>query len=160
MRTLKNKIHKYMTSVSKIVYVDKLDDTVNKYNKTYHSTIKVKPVAVKLDAYIDSSKEVNNIDPKFKVGNVVRISKYKNDFDKGYTTNWSEEVFVIKKVKLLCCGHMLLMILMEQILLEPFMKKSCKRLIKKSLELKKQSREKMINYMLNGKVMIIRLIVG
>ena len=87
IRTLKNKIYKYMTSISKNVYIDKLDDIVNKYNNTYHSTIKMKPVDVKSNTYIDSSKEINNKDPKFKIGDFVRISKYKNIFAKGYTPN-------------------------------------------------------------------------
>ena len=65
----------------------------------YHKTIKMKPVYVKDNTYIDFEKEVNDKDPKFKVGNNVRISKYKNIFVKGYTTNWSEEVFVISKTK-------------------------------------------------------------
>ena len=97
IRTLKNKIYKYMTSISKNVYIDKLDDIVNKYNNTYHSTIKMKPVDVKSNTYIDSSKEINDKDPKFKIGDIVRISKYKNIFVKDYVPNWSEEVFVIKK---------------------------------------------------------------
>ena len=59
----------------------------------------MKPVDVKDNTYIDSSKEVNDKDPKFKVDDHVSISKYKNIFTKGYTPNWSEEVFVIKKVK-------------------------------------------------------------
>ena len=88
-----------MTSISKNVYFDKLDDIVNEYNHTYHRTIKMKPIDVRNNTYIDSNKEVNDKDPKFKVGDHVRISKYKNIFAKGYTLNWSEEVFVIKKVK-------------------------------------------------------------
>ena len=88
-----------MTSVSEIVYIDKLDDIVNEYNNSYHRTIKMKPVDVKDNAYIDSSKEVNDKDSKFKVGDHVRLSKYKKIFTKGYTPNWSEEVFVIKEVK-------------------------------------------------------------
>ena len=99
IRTLKTKIYKYMTSVSKNVYIDKLDDIVNEYNNTYHRTIKMKPVDVKDNAYIDFNKEVNDKDPKFKVGDHVRISKYKNIFTKGYTSKCSEEVFVIKKLK-------------------------------------------------------------
>ena len=99
IRTLKTKIYKFMTSVSKNVYINKLDDIVNEYNNTYHRTIKMKPVDVKDNTYIDFKKEVNDKDPKFKVGDHVRISKYKNIFAKGYTPNWSEEVFVIKKVK-------------------------------------------------------------
>ena len=97
IRTFKNIIYKYMTSVSK--NIDKLDDIANKYNNTYHSTIKMKPVDVKSNTYIDSCKEINDKDPNFKIGDIVRISKYKNIFAKGYTPNWSEEVFVIKKVK-------------------------------------------------------------
>ena len=98
-RTLKSKIYKHMTSISKNVYIDKLDDIVDKYNNTYHTTIKMKPIDVKDNTYINTDKETNNKNPKFKVGDRVRISKYKNIFAKGYAPNWSEEVFVIKKVK-------------------------------------------------------------
>ena len=88
-----------MTSIPKHVYIDKLDDIVNKYNNTYLRTIKMKPVDVKSSTYIDSSKEVNDKDPKCKISDIVRISKHKNIFAKDYAPNWSEEVFVIKKVK-------------------------------------------------------------
>ena len=89
-----------MTSISKTVCIDKLNDMVNEYNNNaYHRTIKMKPVDVKDNTYTNFKKEVNDKDPKFKVGDHVRISKYKNIFAKGYTPNWSEEVFVIKKVK-------------------------------------------------------------
>ena len=99
IRTLKSKIYKYMTSTSKNVYIDQLDDIVDKYNNTYHSAIKMKPVDVKSSMYIDSSKDINNKDPKFKNNDIVRISKYKNIFPKGFVPNWSEEVFIIAKVK-------------------------------------------------------------
>ena len=99
IRTLKAKTYRYMTSTPKKMYIDKLDDIVNEYNNTYHRTIKMKPVDVKDNTYIDFKKEVNDKDPKFKVGDHVRISKYKIIFAKGYTPNCSEEVFVIKKVK-------------------------------------------------------------
>ena len=62
-----------MTSRLKNVYIDKLDDIVNKYNNTCHSTIKMKPVDVKSSTYINSSKEINDKDPKFKIGDIVRI---------------------------------------------------------------------------------------
>ena len=88
-----------MTATSKNVYINKLDDIVNEYNNTYHGTIKMKPVDVKDNTYINFKKEVNDKGSKFKVGNHVRISKYKNIPAKGYTPNWSEEVFVIRKVK-------------------------------------------------------------
>ena len=74
-------------------------DIVNKYNNTYHRTIKMKPDDVKPSTYIESSKEINYENPKYKTGDIVRISKYKNIFAKGYVPNYSEEVFVIKKVK-------------------------------------------------------------
>ena len=73
--TLNTKVYKYMTSVSKNVYIDKLDDIVDEYNNTYHRTIKMKPVDVKDNTYIDFNKEVNDKDPKFNVGDHVRISK-------------------------------------------------------------------------------------
>ena len=88
-----------MTSISKSVYIDKLGNILNEYNNTYHRTIKMKPVNAKDDTYNDFKKEVNDKDPKFKVGDHVRISKYKNIFAKGYTPNSSEEVFVINKIK-------------------------------------------------------------
>ena len=66
---------------------------------TYHRTIKMKPIDVKDNTYINIDKEVNDKDPKFKVGDHVRILKYKNIFAKGYTPNWSEEIFVIKRIK-------------------------------------------------------------
>ena len=73
VRTLKNKIYNHMTGVSKNVYIVKLDDIVNEYNNAFHRTINMKPVDVKDDAYIDSSKEVNDKDPKFKIGDQVKI---------------------------------------------------------------------------------------
>ena len=99
IRKIKNKIYKCMTSISKNVYIDKLDDIVHKYNNKKHRTIKMKPIDAKDNTYIDFGKEVNDNDPKFKVGDHVRISKYKNIFAKGYTPNWSEEIFVIKRIK-------------------------------------------------------------
>ena len=87
IRTLKTKIYKYTTSISKNVYIDKLDNIVNEYNNTYHRTIKMKPADVKDNPYFDFKKEVNDKDAKFKVGDHVRISKYKNIFTKGYTPN-------------------------------------------------------------------------
>ena len=98
IRTLKNKIYKHMTAISKNVYVDVLDDIVNKYNNTVHKTIKMKPIDVIDDSFAEYNKDSNKKDPKFKVGDHVRISKYKNIFAKRYAPNWSEEVFVINKI--------------------------------------------------------------
>ena len=88
-----------MTSISKNVYIDKLDDIVNEYNNTYHRTIKMNPIDAKDNTYINIGKEVNDKDPKFKVADHVRITKHKNIFAKDYASNWSEEIFVIKEIK-------------------------------------------------------------
>ena len=88
-----------MISVSKNVYIHKLHDIVDEYNNTYHRTIKMKSVDVKDDTYINFKKEVNDRNPKFKIGDHVRIFKCKNIFAKGYTPNWSEEAFVVSKIK-------------------------------------------------------------
>ena len=99
IRTLKNKTYKYMTAISKNVYIYQLDDIVYEYNNIYHRAIKMKPADVKDNTYIDFDKEVNNKDPKLKFGDHVRISKYKNIFATGYMPNWSEELFTISKIK-------------------------------------------------------------
>ena len=97
--TLKNKIYRHMTAISKNVYFDVLDDIVDKYNNTYHKAIKMKPIDVKSDSFAEYNEESNEKDPKYKVSDHVRISKYKNSFGKGYAPNWSEEVFVVKNIK-------------------------------------------------------------
>ena len=110
IRTLKSKIYKYMTSISKNVYIDKLDDIVNEYNMEYHTTIKMKPLDVKDNTYINTDKEINNKDPKFKVGDRVRIPKYKNIFAKGYTQTGLKKYLLLKKLKILFLGLMSLKI--------------------------------------------------
>ena len=99
IKTLKNKIYKHMAAISRNVYYDVLDDIVKKYNNTWHSTIKMKPKDVKDNNFTVYIEESNEKDPKFKMGYHVRISKYKNIFAKGYTPNWSEEIFIVNKVK-------------------------------------------------------------
>ena len=99
IRTLKNIIFKHMTAISKNVYFDVLDDIVNKYNNTIHRTIKMKPIDVTNVSFAECNEESNKRNSKFKVGDRVRISKYKNIFAKGYAPNWSEEIFLIKNVK-------------------------------------------------------------
>ena len=88
-----------MTAISKNVYFDVLDDIVDEYNNTYHKTIKMKPIDVRDDSFAEYNEKSNKKDPKFKIGDHVRISKYKNIFSKGYAPNWSEEIFVVKKIK-------------------------------------------------------------
>ena len=90
-----------MNSVSKNVYIHKLDDIVNEYKNIYHRTIKMKLKVndIKDNTFINIDTEINHKYPKFKVGDHVRISKYKNIFATGCTPNWSDEVFVIKEIK-------------------------------------------------------------
>ena len=97
--TLKNKTLKNMTSKSNNMYIDKLHDVVNKYNNTYHSTIKMKHVDVNLTTFINFGMENNDKGPKFKVGGPLRVSKHKSIFAKDYVSNQSKEVSVIKKVE-------------------------------------------------------------
>ena len=95
IRTLKNKIYKQITAVSKKA----LDDIVNQYNNTVHRTIKIKPNDVTNDSFAEYNEESNKKDPKFKICDHVTISKYKNIFAKGYTPNWSEEDFFVSRIK-------------------------------------------------------------
>ena len=97
MRTLKNKLYKHMVATGKNVYYDVLDDVVHEYNNTKHNTIKMKPkdVADNKRVYLD---EHNEKDSRFKVGDRARISKFKNIFAKGYTPNWSREIFFVDKI--------------------------------------------------------------
>ena len=99
IRTLKNKIFKHMTAISKNVCFDVLDDIVNKYNNTVRRTIKMKRMDVTPDSYAEYNEKFNEKDPKFRFGDRVRISKDKNIFAKRYIENWSEEVFIITKIK-------------------------------------------------------------
>ena len=94
----------------------------------------MKPIDVKDNTYIDFGKEVNDRDPKFKVGDHVRISKYKNIFAKGYTPNWSEEIFVIKEIKNKVLCTIVINDLNKKHSLEHSMKTSCKGQTKKNLE--------------------------
>ena len=102
IRAVKNKIYKHMTSISKNFYNDELADIVNKYNNRSHRTIKMKLIDVKNNTYIDFGKTVNDKDPKFKIGDHVRISKYKNSFAKSYIPDWFEELFVIRTMGTSC----------------------------------------------------------
>ena len=99
IRKLKNKIFKQMAAISTDIYFDVLDNIVNKYNNTAHRTIKIKPTRVTSDSYAESNEDSNVTKLKFKVGDNARVSKYKKFFALGYTQNWSEEVFIITKIK-------------------------------------------------------------
>ena len=98
IRTLRSKLYRHMTAIGKNVYYDVLDDVVNKYNNTKHSTIKMKPIDVRDNNKIVYIDEHNEKRSRFKVNDKVRISKFKNIFSKGYTPNWSKEIFIVDKI--------------------------------------------------------------
>ena len=98
IRTLKNKNLQIQDLYQKMyILINQMTQLISPI--IYHSTIKTKSVYIKSSTYIDSSKEIDNKDPEFKIGDIIRIPKYKNIFAKGYVPNWSVEVFVIKNVK-------------------------------------------------------------
>ena len=120
IRILKNKTYKYLTSISKKMYIEKIDDVVDKYNNTYLIAIEMKSVDAKLSAYIESL--VKKLMIMIKIGDVIRISIYKNISVRLYS-NWSAEVFLTKQVKkTLCYEHMLLVILKVKKMFERFTK--------------------------------------
>ena len=149
-----------MTSVPNKVCLNKLDDIVDEYNNTYHRTIKMKPVDVKDNTYIDFEKEVNDKDPKFKVGDHVRISKYKNIFAKGYTPNWSEEVFVVSKIKNTVPWTYLINYLNREELIGVFYEKELQKTNEKEFKIEKVIKRKGDKLYVKWKGMIIHLIAG
>ena len=121
-----------MTAVSKNVYFDVLDDIINKYNNKVYRTIKMKPTDVTSDSYAEYNEDSNKKNPKFKVGDHVKISKYKNIFAKGYAPNWWEEVFIISKIKNTVPWTYVVSELSGEEITEVFTKKNCKKLVKKN----------------------------
>ena len=97
-----------MTSISKNVCVDKLDDKVNQYNNKYHRKIEINPVDVKSNTYINSVKKINNKDPKFKIGDIARISKFKKILQKAMFQISLKKLLLLQKLKILFPGHMLI----------------------------------------------------
>ena len=142
------------------MYIDKLDDIVNECNNTYQRTIKMKPVYVKDNTYIDFEKEVNNKDPKFKIGDHVTISKYKNNFAKGYTPNWSEEVFIVSKIKNTVPWTYVINDLNGEEITGTFYKKELQRTNQKEFRIEKALRKKGNNLYVKWKGYDIHLIAG
>ena len=149
-----------MTSISKNVYIDKLDNKVNEYNNTNHRIIKMKPIDVKKNTFINTGKEVNDKDHKFKVGDRVRISKYKNIFAKSYNPNWSEEIFVIKKSKNTVPWTYVINDLNGEEIIGKFYEKDLQKTNQEEFRIQKVTEKKETSYMSNGKDMIIHLIAG
>ena len=142
------------------MYIDKLDDIVNECNNTYQRTIKMKPVYVKDNTYIDFEKEVNNKDPKFKIGDHVIISKYKNNFAKGYTPNWSEEVFIVSKIKNTVPWTYVINDLNGEEITGTFYEKELQRTNQKEFRIEKALRKKGNNLYVKWKGYDIHLIAG
>ena len=134
IRTLKNKILKRMETVSKNVYFNLLDDIANKYENAVHRSIKMKPINVTSNSYAEYNEDSNVTKPKFKVDDRVRISKYKNIFAKGYTQNWSEEVFVVSKIKNTVPWTYVVSDLNGELITGSFYEKELQKLIKKNSE--------------------------
>ena len=152
IRTFKTKIYKCMISISKTVYISKLDDIVNEHNNTYHRTIKMKPVDVKDNTYIGSIEEVNDKGPKLKFGDHVRISIHRNIFSKGFTPYLSEEVSVIKKVK--NTVPYVVNDLNGEEIVGTFYQKELQKTNQQEFRIEKVIKKRVISYMSNGKVMI------
>ena len=134
IRTLKDKILKRMETVSKNVYFNLLDDIANKYENAVHRSIKMKPINVTSNSYAEYNGDSNVTKPKFKVDDRVRISKYKNIFAKGYTQNWSEEVFVVSKIKNTVPWTYVVSDLNGELITGSFYEKELQKLIKKNSE--------------------------
>ena len=123
-----------MTAISKNVYFDVLDDIVNKHNNAVHTTIKMKPIGVTSDSYTEYNEDFDKKNSKFKVGDHVRILKYKNIVAKGYAPNWSEEVFVVSRIKNTVPWTYVVGDLNGEEITGRFYEKNCKKLLKKNSE--------------------------
>ena len=148
-----------MTAVSKNVCFGVLDAIVDEYNNTYHKTIKMKPIDVKPDSYAEYNVDSNEKSPRFKVGDHVRISKYKNIFAKGYAPNWSEEVFVISKIKNTVPWTVNNDLNVEEIV-GTFYEKELQKTNQEEFRIKKVIKKKEMTYMSNGKAMTMLLTAG
>ena len=142
------------------MYIDKQDDVVDEHGNTYQRIVKMIPVDVKDNTYIDFKKEVNNKDPKFKVGDHVRISKYKNIFAKGYMPNWSEEVFISSKIKNTVPWTYVINDLNGEEIIGTFYEKELQKTNQQKFRIEKVIKRNVINYLSSGKVMIVHLIAG
>ena len=120
----------------------------------------MRPVDVKDNTYINFKEEINDKDPKFKVGYHVRISKYKNIFAKGYTPNWSEEVFIVSKIKNTVPWRYVINDLNGKETTGTFHEKDLQKTNQQEFRIEKIAKRKGDNLYVNGRVMIFHLIVG
>ena len=134
-----------MNSISKSVYIDKSDYIVNKYNDTYHRTIKMRLGDVKSSTYVGFDKENNKESSKFKVSNLVRISKYKIIFTKDFAPGWSENIFVVEKVKITVSWTYVINDLNKEKIVSAFYKKQRQKANQKKFRVEKVIKQKAIN---------------
>ena len=142
-----------MTAISKNIYFDVLDGIVNKYNNTVHKTIKIKPIDVISDSYAECNEDSNE-----KLVSMLEFQGTKTFFLKDTLQIGRQKFLLLFKLKIQFHGLMWLVTWMAGLLLEVFMKKNCKKLVKKKLKQKKYLKEKVINC--KWKDIIIHLIVG
>ena len=142
IRTLKNKIFKHMTAISTKVYFDVLDDIVNKYNNTVHRAIKMKLIYVIDDSYAEYNQDFNKKYLKFRFGDHVRISEHKNIFAKGYAPNWSEEVFVVIRIKNTVPSTYIVSDLNGEEITESFYEKELQKTSQEKLRIEKELKSK------------------
>ena len=158
IRKLESKIFKHMTAVSK--NFDVLDDIVHKYKNRLHRTIKMKPIDVTSDSYAEYNEDSNITRPKFKVGDPVRIWKYKSIFAEGYTQNWSEEVFFVRKIKDTVPWIFVISDLNCEKIAGSFHERNYKNNSQEKFGIEKDLKVTGTNCMSNGKDRVIHLIVG
>ena len=149
-----------MTAISKNVYFDVLDDIVNKHNDTVHRTIKMKPIDITDDSYAEYNEDFNKKDPRFNVGDHVKISKYKNIFAKGYAPNWSQEAFVVSKIKNAVPWTYVVRDLNGEGITGNFYETELRKTSQEKFRIEKGLKIKGDKLHANGKCMIIVLIVG
>ena len=158
IRKLESKIFKHMTAVSK--NFDVLDNIVHKYKNRLHRTIKMKPIDVTSDSYAEYNEDSNITRPKFKVGDPVRIWKYKSIFAEGYTQNWSEEVFFVRKIKDTVPWIFVISDLNCEKIAGSFHERNYKKSSQEKFRIEKDLKVTVTNCMSNGKDRVIHLIVG
>ena len=160
IRTSKNKIYKHMTANSENVYFNVSNDIIDKYNNRYKKTIKMKPIDVKRGSFVEYNEEYDKKDPKFKVGDHVRILKYNNIFAKGCAPNWSEEIFVIKQIKNTLSWSYVISDLNGEEIIGSFYKKELQKTNQKKIRIEKIIKRKGNKLYGNGKDIATHLIAG
>ena len=156
-RTMKEKMFKYFSANNTKKYIDILDEMVNNYNNTKHSSIKMTPVEAsnkksknRVWLNLNGKARTNPVEPKFSVGDKVRITKKKSNFEKGYTPRWTEEVFTVLQIQYTDPPTCKISDIMVKKFKALFTNRKCKKRIKTYSELKKSFESKRTGHWLNG----------